>query len=181
MALSTILLFVGISGLLLLMQQSRCYPALFEGIGDLQRQARYIADFTAPPTESHRLMVVLDEFDSRLRRLTVESTENDNIVPWQSSLAQDAISGLSMRWRTLYHPELRLTNGTTTSSVGSEAVQAARMLVAELDTISSNASEAAHTQSVLLFMAQVVWLLLGAIVAVVMVMRANRQIMNIAS
>ena len=180
-ALGIILLMVGFVGLLI-MQQSIYHSFLFGGIGDLQRQARYIVDLAAPPTDAPRLRMVLDEFDSRLRRLTVDLrmpvTVNDTVVPWRSSPAQDALVNLATHWQVLYHPNLLALIDDKTNEVRPEASQAARELLQEIDSISAEASEAVRTQSSLLFMAQVGLLLLGAMATVVIVMRVNHQLLE---
>ncbi len=180
-ALGIILLMVGFVGLLI-MQQSIYHSSLFGGIGDLQRQARYIVDLSSPPADVYRLRMVLDEFDSRLHRLTVDLrmpvTINDTIVPWRSSPAQDALFNLTTHWQTRYHPNLLSLSNEKASTARPEISQTAHQLVREIDTISDDASEAVRTQSSLLFMAEVGLLLLGAMATVVIVMRVNHQLLE---
>ncbi|CAK0764735.1 Sensor protein [Gammaproteobacteria bacterium] len=180
-ALGIILLMVGFVGLLI-MQQSVYHSVLFQGIGDLQRQARYILDLSAPPTDIHRLRTVLDEFDSRLRRLTVDLrmpvTINETEIPWRSSPAQYALFNLSEHWQTVYRTSLQSQLTETNVQVLPEMRQTAHALVREIDTISDQATEVVRSQSSLLFMAQVGLLLLGAIATVVIVMRVNHQLLE---
>ncbi|CAK0738871.1 Sensor protein [Gammaproteobacteria bacterium] len=180
-ALGIILLMVGFVGLLI-MQQTVYHSSLFEGVGDLQRQSRYILDLAAPPTDMHRLRTVLDEFDSRLRRLMVELrmpvTINETEVPWRSSPAQSALLNLTEHWQTRYRPSLQSLFGETTPQIWLEVRKTAHVLVRETDSISEEATEAVRTQSSLLFMAQVMLLLLGAMATVVIVMRVNHQLLE---
>jgi len=181
-ALGIILLAVGFVGLLI-MQQTIYHSSLFQGIGDLQRQSRYILDLVAPPTDMHRLRTVLEEFDSRLHRLTVELrmpvSINETELPWRSSPAQSDLLHLSEHWQALYRPNLQSLFGeTTTPQTWIDVRQTAHTLVRETDSISEKATEAVRTQSSLLFMTQVVLLLLGAMATVVIVMRVNHQLLE---
>ncbi len=183
-ALGVILLMVGFVGLLI-MQQSIYHASLFGGIGDLQRQARYVVDIAgvaAPPPDVQRLRMVLEEFDSRLHRLTVELrmtvTVNDTAVPWRSSPAQGALMSLSSHWQSQYYPHLLALIDVKTNQARPEANQAAHALLKEIESISEEANEAVRTQSSLLFMAQVGLLLLGAMATVVIVMRVNHQLLE---
>lgn len=180
-ALGIILLMVGFVGLLI-MQQSFYHSALFQGIGDLQRQARYILDLSAPPTDLHRLRTVLDEFDSRLRRLTVELrmpvTINETEIPWLSSTAQRALFALSEHWQTTYLPGIQAQIADSTFAIPVEMRQVAHTLVREIDSVGDQATDAVRNKSSLFFMAQVGLLLLGAISTVVIVMRVNHQLLE---
>jgi|GEM_PF-94790 len=178
-ALGIILLLVGFIGLLI-MQQSVYHSSLFEGIGDLQRQARYIVDFAGSPGETHRLRVVVDEFDNRLKRLMAELrmpvSINDTKVPWRSSPAQYALLNLLEHWKVSYRPSLQTLLGDGEVSVNAREVS--HSLIYETDSISDEATKAVRTQSSLLFMSQVVLLLMGAMVTGLIVMRVNHQLLE---
>jgi len=181
-ALGIILLAVGFVGLFI-MQESLYHSALFQGIGDLQRQARYIVDLSAPPIDSHRLETVLDEFDSRMRRLMKELrnpiTINETELPWRISPAQKALMNLFDHWQTIYRNTLynQLREVTTTQSPPALR-QTAHVLVREIDLISEQSIQSVRSQSAFLFMVQVVLLMMGAISTVVIVMRVNHQLLE---
>ena len=179
--LGVILLMVGFVGLLI-MQQSTHNAAVFGGIGDLYRQARYITDLATPPGDVRRLRYVLDEFDSRLRRITVELrapvTINEVEIPWRPSPARTPLLNLVDHWNTYYHQALQSSLGDTVQEISSEVKQIAHALVREIEEVTEEATKAIRSQASLLFFVQVVLLLMGAMSTVLIVMRVNHQLLE---
>lgn len=179
--LAVILLLIGFSGLMMLKHSSDT-GLLFEGIGDLHRQATYISELSSPPVAPARLRFVLDEFASFLKSLQLQMDKPLLIggvpIPGKPSAAHEAIARLAESWENVYADTLNDALGTV--GMGSSVVisKNAQDLVREIEAITVEMEDVALKGGSQLFLVQVGLLMIGAIVTIILLVRVQHQLLE---
>jgi two-component system nitrate/nitrite sensor histidine kinase NarX len=179
--LAVILLLVGFSGLMI-MKHSTDNAVLFTGIGDLHRQATYIAELSTPPVDPQRLRYVLSEFsaqlDSVVREMGRPLVVNGTRLPGQGSPASEALGNLRTRWEQDYRPTLRKALVTAGLSSSMLVQDTANTLVKDIEAINKEMRNTTQRGATYLFLVQVGLLLSGAMVTIVILLRVQHQLLE---
>jgi two-component system nitrate/nitrite sensor histidine kinase NarX len=179
--LAIILILVGFIGLMMVKHSSDT-ALLFQGIGDLHRQATYISELSTPPVAPTRLRLVLDEFTSFIHKFEQDLEKPLLIgglsIPGHGSDARAAVKKLNDRWKTIYSPTLT----EALSSVGMGASVAVRenskALVDEIETISQEIGSISLSGGSQLFLIQVALLMVGAMLTIRLLMSVQHELLE---